>query len=105
LSIDLSRRERARCDALASFQDRNRDELEAPAADRHAENEELRQAFARALRAVPEPFRTVFVLKEIELLSYEEIARVVGVNTKTVSTRLTRAREHMRSLLRGWVSS
>lgn len=98
LAIDLQRREaaRRRAHTIRAQADADHD---APSADRDAEHAELRAAFANALQGLPEPFRTVFVLKEIELLSYAEIAEVIGSNEKTVSTRLHRARERMRTAL------
>ncbi len=63
---------------------------------------EFEQAFAAALARLPEEFRTVFLLREREELSYEEIAAIVGAPAKTVSTRLARARERLRHELQAW---
>lgn len=63
---------------------------------------EFEQAFAAALATLPEEFRTAFLLREREELSYEEIASIVGVPAKTVSTRLVRARAKLRCELAGW---
>ncbi|MBK9384555.1 MAG: sigma-70 family RNA polymerase sigma factor [Planctomycetes bacterium] len=60
---------------------------------------EFAEHFERALRRLPEIFRTVFVLREVEGLAYEEIAEVVDASPKTVSTRLHRARLQLRKLL------
>ncbi len=45
-----------------------------------------------AITAMPEPFREVIVLREIEELSYREIAAVTAVPLGTVMSRLARAR-------------
>ena len=45
-----------------------------------------------ALETIPEPFREVVVLRELEDLSYAEIAQVTGVPVGTVMSRLSRAR-------------
>ncbi len=66
----------------------------------HAEQSELRAAVEQALRALPEAFRTVVVLREMEGFAYEEIAEVLGVNLGTVKSRLTRGRHLLRDLLR-----
>ena len=46
----------------------------------------------RAIEAIPEPFREVIVLRELEDLSYAEIAEVTGVPIGTVMSRLARGR-------------
>ena len=51
---------------------------------------------AAALAALPEDFRTVLVLREIEDLSYREIAHVLETPIGTVMSRLARAREALR---------
>ena len=66
----------------------------------HAEQGELRASVEQALRELPETFRTVVVLREIEGFAYEEIAEVLGVNLGTVKSRLTRGRHLLRDLLR-----
>jgi RNA polymerase sigma-70 factor (ECF subfamily) len=45
-----------------------------------------------AIEAIPEPFREAIVLRELEDLSYAEIAEVTGVPTGTVMSRLARGR-------------
>lgn len=49
------------------------------------------------LAALPYPFREVIVLREINELSYQEIAQVAGVPIGTVMSRLARARAMLRS--------
>jgi RNA polymerase sigma-70 factor (ECF subfamily) len=53
-----------------------------------------------ALEQLPPDFREVIVLREIEGLSYKEIAEVVHVPIGTVMSRLARARERLRSVLK-----
>jgi len=60
---------------------------------------ELRLQVEDALRQVPEAFRTVVVLREIEGFAYEEIAEILNVNIGTVKSRLTRGRSALRALL------
>ena len=52
-----------------------------------------------ALREVPEPFRTVVVLRDIEGFGYEEIAEILNANLGTVKSRLMRGRAHLKSRL------
>jgi RNA polymerase sigma-70 factor (ECF subfamily) len=53
-----------------------------------------------ALEQLPIDFREVIVLREIEGLSYKEIAAVVGVPIGTVMSRLARARERLQTMLK-----
>jgi RNA polymerase sigma-70 factor (ECF subfamily) len=64
-----------------------------------ASQREVRVRVEAALRDVPEAFRTVVVLREMEGFAYEEIAEILGVNLGTVKSRLTRGRAALRSLL------
>ena len=60
---------------------------------------ELRAVLERKLDALPETFRTVFVLRCVEELSVEETAEVLAVPEATVRTRLFRARGMLRESL------
>jgi RNA polymerase sigma-70 factor (ECF subfamily) len=53
----------------------------------------------RALETLPADFREVLVLRELEGLSYKEIAAVVGIPPGTVMSRLARARERLAGVL------
>ncbi|MGO9446353.1 MAG: sigma-70 family RNA polymerase sigma factor [Thiobacillaceae bacterium] len=53
----------------------------------------------RAIEALPLVFREVIVLREIEDLSYEQIAEAVAIPVGTVMSRLARARAMLRPLL------
>jgi RNA polymerase sigma-70 factor (ECF subfamily) len=65
----------------------------------YAAQNELRERVEAALRQVPEAFRTVVILREIEGFAYEEIAEILQVNLGTIKSRLTRGRAALRSLL------
>ena len=52
-----------------------------------------------ALAALPPEQQTVFVLADIQELSYEEITRIEGIQMGTVKSRLNRARQKLRVLL------
>ena len=60
---------------------------------------EVRARVEVALRQLPDVFRTVVVLREIEGFAYEEIAEILNVNLGTVKSRLTRGRSALRALL------
>jgi RNA polymerase sigma-70 factor (ECF subfamily) len=51
----------------------------------------------RLVEHLPQPFRETLVLREINDLSYQEIAQVAGVPVGTVMSRLARARTMLRS--------
>ena len=70
------------------------------AADARAIGESERGNLASALETLPAEFREVLVLREIEDFSYREIARVTGVPIGTVMSRLARARERLRRVLK-----
>ncbi len=53
----------------------------------------------RAIEGLPVDFREVIVLRELEGLSYKEIASIVGVPIGTVMSRLARGRERLLTLL------
>ncbi|MBO0756929.1 MAG: sigma-70 family RNA polymerase sigma factor [Bradyrhizobiaceae bacterium] len=55
------------------------------------------ETIRRLIAALPQPFREVIVLREVNDLSYQEIAEVAGVPIGTVMSRLARARSMLRS--------
>lgn len=69
---------------------------EAGAPDRALARKELAARLRRALDDLPFDQRTVIVLREIDGLSYEEIAESLNVAVGTVKSRLTRARQALR---------
>jgi RNA polymerase sigma-70 factor (ECF subfamily) len=58
-----------------------------------AQSDEIRDAVNRAIRNLPEELRTAILLREIEGLSYEEIAQTMECPVGTVRSRIFRARE------------
>ncbi|HEY3448134.1 MAG TPA: sigma-70 family RNA polymerase sigma factor [Myxococcales bacterium] len=63
---------------------------------------ELRRAIEQATETLPDDHRTVFLLKDIEGLSYEEIAETMGVTVPAVKSRLHRARLALREVIEGF---
>lgn len=64
-----------------------------------AEQTEVQSAVAAGLRQLSEGHRQVLVLREIQGLSYEEIAAVLEVDLGTVKSRISRARTALRKIL------
>ena len=65
-----------------------------------AAHAQLGERIVAALRTLPEAFREVVVLREIEGFGYEEIAEMLNVNLGTVKSRLMRGRAALREALR-----
>jgi len=63
------------------------------------ERKEVREKLAEALATLGEKYREVFVLRDMQHLSIEETAKVLGISTASVKTRLLRARLMLRDLL------
>jgi RNA polymerase sigma-70 factor, ECF subfamily len=59
----------------------------------------LRQLVETAVAELPEHHRAVFVLREVEGKTYEEIAEITGCNLGTVKSRLNRARNNFAQLI------
>jgi RNA polymerase sigma-70 factor (ECF subfamily) len=77
------------------------DELQLPDSpqldpSRQAENNELRQALARALAELPPPLRTAIVLRDVEGLSTQEAAEIAGIGQAAFKSRLHQARLRVR---------
>jgi RNA polymerase sigma-70 factor, ECF subfamily len=68
-----------------------------------AVHEEIRARVEEELRQVSEPYRTTVILRDLEEMSYEEIAEITDVSLGTVKSRLTRGREALRRRLTGYV--
>ena len=69
-------------------------------ADTLYEKKELRKIFRKWLRTLPEEARAVFVFREVEGLSYEEIAKILKIKQGTVSSRLFYTRKRLKELLK-----
>jgi RNA polymerase sigma-70 factor (ECF subfamily) len=71
--------------------------LDAP--DARLEREEIAAVTHATLERLPEIFRTVLILRELEQLAYQEIADVLGISIGTVESRLFRARARFKQEL------
>lgn len=70
-------------------------------ADAVAARQETRALVRAAIDRLPETYRTVLLLRDIEELPTEEAARALGVTVGVIKTRLHRARQALRTLLDG----
>ena len=70
--------------------------------ERQAHGRMALDAFEEALDGLDELTRSIVVLREVESLSYDEIAELLDVPLPTVKTRLLRARRQLSASLEGW---
>src|SRR5947209_1473333 len=64
---------------------------------------EVQARVEEELKKVPEPYRTTLILRDLEEMSYEEIAEVLEISLGTVKSRLTRGRQALRQRLAAYV--
>ncbi len=68
---------------------------ELPDPEQNAAQHELRRLIEEAIDHLPDTFREVFVMREIEQMNQAETAQCLGLKEETVKTRLHRARGHI----------
>ena len=93
---------------MYSLQSVNRDneeyELQLPdetfRPDNHAESTIQDKYIQDALNEIPESFREVVVLRDVQQLAYEEIAEITGLPMGTVKSRINRGRSKLQILLK-----
>jgi len=78
---------------------------DAPGPDEELATEEFYDRLRSAIAELPEVFRTTIVLREIEGLSYEEIADLTGASLGTVKSRIARARTRLQEQLQPYLDS
>jgi len=78
------------------------DSSQAP--DRQVEARELQERVAAGILSLRPDFRALVVLRDVQGLSYQEIARILGCSEKAVKSRLFRARTRLREALEPYIS-
>ncbi|MFH2055841.1 MAG: sigma-70 family RNA polymerase sigma factor [bacterium] len=68
--------------------------------EQKGESPKLRELLDTEIQRLPEKYRTAFVLRDVDSLSYEEIAQVLSIPLGTVKSRVNRARSILRKRLR-----
>jgi RNA polymerase sigma-70 factor (ECF subfamily) len=76
-----------------------------PAVEELAERQETRALVRGAIARLPETYRTVLLLRDIEERDTEETAALLGITAQAVKTRLHRARQALRTLLERQLAS
>ena len=64
--------------------------------------EEIQDWIAKLITQLPQEFRTILILRDIQGFSYQEIAEIVDASIGTVKSRLNRARNQLRTILSGF---
>jgi RNA polymerase sigma-70 factor, ECF subfamily len=72
---------------------------DGPGVDRHADSEQMRERIARAIEALPDEQREVFLMRHMEGLPFAEIASICEVPENTVKSRMRYALERLQSTL------
>jgi RNA polymerase sigma-70 factor (ECF subfamily) len=65
---------------------------------------EVQGVLDNAINALPEIYRTVFILRDLELLSIKETSKILGISEENVKIRLRRARLFLRDKLSDYFS-
>jgi len=98
-------------ESIQTAQERSAQIIQFPAMNTETDPEcsaaqsEIRKLLERAMDALPEPFRLVFIMRDVEEMSIEETASHLDIRPETVKTRLHRARRLLRQSLDGQLSS
>lgn len=79
-----------------------RDDSQRP--DYNMEQSNLNELIQEAIEKIPGKYRPAFVLREINDLSYEEIAAVTGLKLGTVRSRINRGRAHFKKMVAPFVA-
>lgn len=66
-------------------------------------NEEFQKHLNEAVDSLPEIYKTVFVLRDLENLSIKETSKILGITESNVKIRLKRARMYLRERLAGYM--
>lgn len=90
---------------IETYRERLTQGSEEPGPDSTVAREQLRRLIEHAVADLPDMFRSVFVLRDIEDFSVEETADALGIPAATVKTRLHRARARLQQALAPEVKS
>ena len=91
--------------AMDEYRDKLMRGSQPAAPDAEVARQQLRLLLEKAIAALPDAFRSVFVLREIEGMTVEETAEILDLPANTVKTRLLRARRRLQAALAPEVGS
>jgi RNA polymerase sigma-70 factor, ECF subfamily len=106
---ELRRRKRRPTTPLEPMDNDSEEEIESPSwladdgpgPEEHFERRELDRAVQTCLEGLPDEFRVVVVMIDIQGFDYEEVSQVIGKPLGTIKSRLARARLKVRNCLQG----
>ena len=102
-NTELRKRKRRKVTVLSQMtRDEREYELPAiqPETGQEVQNEYAAKQIQVAIHALPEHFKTVIILRDIQELSYDDISSIVGVPLGTVKSRINRARLQLQADLK-----
>ena len=107
---ELRRRQRRPTVPLTPLDDDEEEEIEspswladgAPSPEDQVSAGELDRAVQHCLSELPDEFRSVVVMVDVEGMDYQEVARAIGTPLGTIKSRLARARLKLRDCLQGF---
>ncbi|MBK8574698.1 MAG: sigma-70 family RNA polymerase sigma factor [Elusimicrobia bacterium] len=73
---------------------------QSPRPENQVENDEIARLVRKAVSELDEIYREVIILREMEGLSYDEVANLLGTNVQTVAMRIMRARNQLKIKLK-----
>ena len=71
-----------------------------PETGQELQNEFAEKRIQKAIQELPEHFRTVIILRDIQDVSYDDISSIIGVPLGTVKSRINRARLQLQADLK-----
>lgn len=74
-----------------------------PSPEDNLTTNEFYDVLQKAMADLPETFRSTIIMREIQELNYEEIAKITGVSLGTVKSRIARARNKLQSILQPYL--
>ena len=104
-AMDWRKKERHRRHAPLPEGPEGEDAVASPDAgpETNSSRRELAVRIDAAIETLPDKYHEILVLREIDGLSYEDIAKELGMSKGTVESRLFRARERLREKLAPWM--
>ena len=103
--LDFLRREKRREKVSLSYQDDSGDTIEIELPDerftphKEAERNEFLENFQQGLSSLSDEHRKILMMRELDGLTYDEIATFLGLSSGTVKSRIARARQHLTKIL------
>lgn len=74
---------------------------DAPTPDLEVESNEIKSAVNESIQQLPEDYKSVIILRDIQGFSYTEISKIVNCPEGTVKSRINRARQALKKILQG----